>query len=86
MTRRAYQNDSPARPSQRRIAQLRNPLIKKNNLTQSAPILQVVFDTPMRQSFDYLPAADAPVPRPGERVRVPFGRQRAIGMVVAACR
>ena len=37
----------------------------------------------MRQSFDYLPVAGAPVPRAGERVRVPFGRQRAIGIVAA---
>jgi primosomal protein N' (replication factor Y) len=52
-------------------------------VSQTAPILQVVFDTPLRQSFDYLaPAAQAP-PRPGERVRVPFGRQRAVGLVVA---
>ena len=35
----------------------------------------------MRRSFDYLPASDAAPPRPGERVRVPFGRQRAIGIV-----
>jgi primosomal protein N' (replication factor Y) len=52
-------------------------------LTSSSPILKVVFDTPMRQSFDYLPAAGTPVPQPGERVRVPFGRQRAIGVVAA---
>jgi primosomal protein N' (replication factor Y) len=58
-------------------------LIKNNILTHSSPILQVVFDTPMRQSFDYLPVAGAPVPRAGERVRVPFGRQRAIGIVAA---
>lgn len=49
----------------------------------TAPILQVVFDTPLRSSFDYLPPADAPLPQPGERVRVPFGRQRAVGLVVA---
>ena len=61
----------------------RNLLIKKQHLTSSAPILQVVFDTPMRQSFDYLPAAGAPPPGPGQRVRVPFGRQRAIGIVAA---
>ncbi|MGH8244153.1 MAG: primosomal protein N', partial [Steroidobacteraceae bacterium] len=47
------------------------------------PILQVVFDTPLRRSFDYLPAAGARVSRPGERVRVPLGRRRAIGLVAA---
>jgi primosomal protein N' (replication factor Y) len=52
-------------------------------LTQSSPVLQVVFDTPMRRSFDYLPPADGPPPPPGVRVRVPFGRRRAIGIVAA---
>ena len=37
----------------------------------------------MRRSFDYLPAPGATLPGPGERVRVPFGRQRAIGIVAA---
>jgi primosomal protein N' (replication factor Y) len=52
-------------------------------LTSPSPILKIVFDTPMRQSFDYLPAPGMPIPRAGERVRVPFGRQRAIGVVAA---
>jgi len=52
-------------------------------MTAPGPILQVVFDTPLRSSFDYLPPAGRPVPQPGERVRAPFGRQRAIGIVVA---
>jgi primosomal protein N' (replication factor Y) len=52
-------------------------------LTATAPILQVVFDTPLRRRFDYLALADAPPPRPGERVRVPFGKRRAVGIVAA---
>jgi primosomal protein N' len=52
-------------------------------LSEQSPVIQVVFETPMRQSFDYLPAAGQPPPRPGERVRVSFGRQRAVGVVVA---
>ncbi len=52
-------------------------------MAQPSPVLQVVFDAPMRQGFDYLPPADAPIPQPGERVRAPFGRQRAIGIVAA---
>jgi primosomal protein N' (replication factor Y) len=44
-------------------------------------IIQVVFDTPLRRCFDYLPAAGGEVPRPGMRVLAPFGRQRAIGVV-----
>ncbi len=51
-------------------------------MSDPAPILQVVFDTPLRRSFDYLAPASQPPPRPGVRVRVPFGRQRAIGLVV----
>ena len=48
-------------------------------------ILQVALDAPLRQVFDYLPpaAADAAAIRPGMRVRVPFGRQPRVGIVVA---
>ncbi len=46
-----------------------------------APILQVVFDTPLRQSFDYLPEDGAAIAMPGTRVRVSLGRGRAIGIV-----
>ena len=47
-------------------------------------ILRVALDTPLRRLFDYLPqaaAAGEPVPL-GSRVRVPFGRRRAVGMVM----
>ena len=50
-------------------------------------IFRVALDTPLRQLFDYLP----PVPTHGAfpaaigaRVRVPFGRRRLVGVVVAA--
>jgi len=47
-------------------------------------ILQVVFDNPLRRSFDYLPPADALTPpQAGERVRVPLGRRRAVGVIAA---
>jgi primosomal protein N' (replication factor Y) len=53
-------------------------------LQPDSPILQVVFDTPLRRRFDYLPAADgAAAPRPGARVRVPLGKRRAVGVVAA---
>jgi primosomal protein N' (replication factor Y) len=55
-------------------------------LGHDATILQVVFDTPLRRSFDYLPPAGAAMPRPGERVLAPFGRQRAVGIVAAIAR
>jgi primosomal protein N' (replication factor Y) (superfamily II helicase) len=48
-------------------------------------ILQVALDTPLRRVFDYLPppqSAALEAPPPGVRVRVPFGRQRLIGILV----
>ncbi|MGO9935539.1 MAG: primosomal protein N' [Steroidobacteraceae bacterium] len=46
-------------------------------------ILQIALDTPLRRVFDYLPPPDAKEsPRLGVRVRVPFGRQRLIGVLV----
>ena len=47
-----------------------------------APVLRVAVATPLRQLFDYRGPAD-PI-RPGMRVRVPFGRRRMIGVVMAA--
>ena len=43
-------------------------------------VLRVALDTPLRRLFDYLPPA-APV-AVGQRVRVPFGRQWLIGLVM----
>jgi len=60
-----------------------NSLIEKAFLSDPAPVLQVVFDTPLRQSFDYLAPVGQPLPQPGARVLVPFGRQKAVGLVVA---
>ncbi|HTU64657.1 MAG TPA: primosomal protein N' [Steroidobacteraceae bacterium] len=48
----------------------------------SSTVLRVALDTPLRRLFDYLPArSDGPAPRPGARVRVPFGRQRLVGVI-----
>ena len=47
-------------------------------------ILKIALDTPLRRVFDYLPPAlvrDSI--RPGVRVRVPFGRRRTVGILVA---
>ena len=45
-------------------------------------IVRVALDTPLRRLFDYLPASDHGLPaQPGVRVRVPFGRQRLVGVV-----
>jgi primosomal protein N' (replication factor Y) (superfamily II helicase) len=45
-------------------------------------ILRVALDTPLRRLFDYLPAqAGRHEPKVGARVRVPFGRQRLVGVI-----
>jgi primosomal protein N' (replication factor Y) len=49
-------------------------------------VLRVALDTPLRRLFDYLPPPSGVAPgpvSPGVRVRVPFGRQRLIGVVMA---
>jgi primosomal protein N' (replication factor Y) len=46
-------------------------------------ILRVALDTPLRRVFDYLaPAALPATPAPGVRVRVPFGRRQAVGILM----
>jgi primosomal protein N' (replication factor Y) (superfamily II helicase) len=48
-------------------------------------VFRVALDTPLKRLFDYLPPAEAlfPAPvEPGMRVRVPFGRQRLVGIVM----
>ncbi len=47
------------------------------------PILRVAVDVPLSREFDYLPPAGAPLPDIGSRVRVPFGRRREVGVVMA---
>jgi len=47
-------------------------------------IFRVALDTPLRRLFDYLPPAQGTIPLSvGARVRVPFGRQRRIGIIAA---
>jgi len=46
-------------------------------------ILRVALDVPLRRLFDYLPPElKSPAVSIGARVRVPFGRQRLVGVVV----
>ena len=46
-------------------------------------LVRVALDVPLRQLFDYrVPALLAEMPAPGTRVRVPFGRQQLIGIVI----
>ncbi len=47
----------------------------------SYPIARVVLDVPLDEAFDYL-APDATPEDIGRRVRVPFGRRQAVGVLV----
>ena len=50
-------------------------------------VFRVALDTPLRRLFDYLPPVSPgalQLPAPGSRVRVPFGRQRLVGVVLAS--
>ena len=52
--------------------------------TAPEPVLRVAVPVPIRHPFDYLPPRPDWMPpvQPGMRVRVPFGRTSAIGIVV----
>jgi primosomal protein N' (replication factor Y) len=54
----------------------------RDHLTAAA-ILRIALDTPLRRLFDYLPPENVPAPVIGARVRVPFGRQRLVGVVIS---
>jgi primosomal protein N' (replication factor Y) len=45
-------------------------------------ILGVAIDTPLRRLFDYRALSDQPLPALGQRVWVPFGRRRVVGVVI----
>jgi primosomal protein N' (replication factor Y) len=47
-------------------------------------VFRVALDMPLRRLFDYLPPATGGAIEPGMRVQVPFGRQRLVGLIVAA--
>lgn len=49
-------------------------------------ILHLALPTPLRHGFDYLPPADLANPdtlQPGVRIRVPFGQQSLVGILLA---
>ena len=49
----------------------------------SFPVVRVALSTPLRRLFDYLPGPSGPfATAAGTRVRVPFGRQRLIGIAM----
>jgi primosomal protein N' (replication factor Y) len=45
-------------------------------------IVRVAIPSPLPRHFDYLPPMGAPAVQPGIRVRVPFGKQEMIGVVL----
>ena len=46
-------------------------------------IIRVAVPSPLRRLFDYLPSENSTrTPRPGCRVKVPFGRRQVIGVVI----
>jgi len=54
-------------------------------MSSSKPIWRVAVPSPLRRSFDYLaPLASEITPRPGLRVKVPFGRQQVVGILLKA--
>ncbi|HVY81990.1 MAG TPA: primosomal protein N' [Steroidobacteraceae bacterium] len=49
----------------------------------SAAVLRIALDMPLRRLFDYLPPPEMALSQSvGQRVRVPFGRQRLVGLVM----
>jgi len=53
-------------------------------MTDQAPILRVAVPAPLRRVFDYLPPVGAEHAAfvPGQRMRVPFGRQSRVGLLL----
>jgi len=48
----------------------------------SQPVIRVALPVPLRLLFDYLPAANDIDPLVGQRVVVPFGRRKMVGVIV----
>jgi len=52
------------------------------NRSQPQFFVQVAVPSPLHRCFDYLPHPDYPLPEPGCRVQVGFGRQTLTGIVI----
>ena len=50
--------------------------------TSPKPVLRVALSLPLRQLFDYQPAEDGTTPLAGQRVVVPFGSRKLVGVIV----
>jgi primosomal protein N' (replication factor Y) len=53
-------------------------------MTQNVKRVRIAVPVPVGDGFDYRWDRPGPVPRPGTRVRVPFGHRERIGVVIAA--
>jgi len=53
-------------------------------VTASTLVLRVAVPSPLDRYFDYLPIPGVPLPIPGTRVRVPFGRRDVVGVVLGS--
>ena len=51
-------------------------------MSHSPTILKIAVNVPLSREFDYLGPEDGRLPQPGCRVRVPFGRRSAVGLVL----
>ncbi|MBN1378826.1 MAG: primosomal protein N' [Gammaproteobacteria bacterium] len=55
----------------------------KSSATTPPAILHIAVATPVADGFDYLPGTDIPgSPLPGCRIRVPFGHQKTVGVLI----
>ncbi len=52
------------------------------SMSSAQRIVQVAVPSPLPRTFDYLPPKSGPLPCPGARVRVPFGRRSVVGVVI----
>ena len=59
-------------------------LLHKPDMPQRAKRIRVAIPVPLREAFDYRWPDDRPLPKPGTRVRVPFGKRERIGIVIEA--
>ncbi len=47
---------------------------------------RIAIPSPLPRHFDYRLIADEPIPASGARVRVPFGRQEVVGVVLGVAK
>src|SRR5512147_2355450 len=58
------------------------PVIMSADMTT----IRVAIAGPMRRTFTYVVPSGLPMPKPGQRLVVPFGHSQKIGYCLGACR